>query len=198
MNEKGDCLLLNTEGVAAAFHNWEEVVPLQCFDHCWWSTEKKSSLFFLVWDMDWQCFHKRLCRHSLSTLKVQHLFKQIEFSYFTFDSLNFLLTKSLIGPHSLFSNFSQSSIVDLGWGNLLFILIQIWKMYEHVIYMMNSPFQGWHMIITLVLWNKNLDFYPNSTMKILWVTAIVSTTSLEFKMLQEGFALIQITITHTT
>jgi hypothetical protein len=54
--------------------------------------------------MDWQCFHKRLCRHSLSTLEVQRLFKQIEFSYLTFDALNFLLTKSLIGPHSLFPN----------------------------------------------------------------------------------------------
>jgi hypothetical protein len=80
----------------------------------WWSAEKKSSLFFLVWDIDWQCFHKRLCRHSLSTLEVQHLFKQIEFNYFIFDALNFLLTKSLTGPHSLFSNFFQSSIVDLG------------------------------------------------------------------------------------
>jgi hypothetical protein len=47
------------------------------------------------------------------------LFKQIKFSYFTFDALNFLLTKSLIEPHSLFSHFSQSSIIDLGWGNLL-------------------------------------------------------------------------------
>jgi len=50
---------------------------------------------------------------SLSTLEVQHLFKQIKFSYFTFDALNFLLTKSLIEPHSLFSHFSQSSIIDL-------------------------------------------------------------------------------------
>jgi hypothetical protein len=102
---------------------------------------RKVNDVFLMWDMDWQCFHKRLCRHSLSTLEVQHLFKQIEFSYFTFDALNFLLTKSLIGPHSLFPNFSQSSIVDLGWGNLLFILVHTWQMYEHVIYMMNTPFE---------------------------------------------------------
>jgi hypothetical protein len=40
------------------------------------------------------------------------LFKQIEFSYFTFDALNFLLTKSLIGPHSLFSNFSSRCMHD--------------------------------------------------------------------------------------
>jgi len=67
----------------------------------WWSAEKTSSLFFLVWDMDWQCFHKRLCRHSLSILEVQHLFKQIEYSYFTFEALNFLLTIDL-SPNSFF------------------------------------------------------------------------------------------------
>jgi hypothetical protein len=39
---------------------------------------------------------------------------------------------------------------------------------------------------------------PNSTMKIFCVTVIVSPTSLEFKMLQEGFALMQIKIAHTT
>jgi len=159
---------------------------------------RKVNDVFLMWDMDWQCFHKRLCRHSLSTLEVQHLFKQIEFSYFTFDALNFLLTKSLIGPHSLFPNFSQSSIVDLGWGNLLFILVHTWQMYEHVIYMMNTPFEGWHIVVTFIWWNKNLDSCPNSTMKIFWVTIILSPTSLEFKMLQEGFALMQITIAHTT
>jgi len=159
---------------------------------------RKVNDVFLVWDMNWQCFHKRLYRHSLSTLEVQHLFKQIEFSYFTFDALNFLLIKSLIGPHSLFLNFSQSSIVDLEWGNLLFISVHAWQMYEHVIYMMNSPFKGWHMVVTLVWWNKNRDSCPNSTMKIFWVTAIGSPTSLEFKMLQEGFALMQITIAYTT
>jgi hypothetical protein len=44
----------------------------------------------------------------LSTLKVQHLFKQIKFSYFTFDALNFLLTKSLIRPHSQLFSFQCS------------------------------------------------------------------------------------------
>ena len=50
-------------------------------------------------------------------------------------------------------------------GDLLFILVHAWKMYEHVIYMMNSPFEGWHMVVTLVWWNKNRDSCPNSTMK---------------------------------
>jgi len=66
------------------------------------------------------------------------------------------------------------------------------KMYEHAIYMMNLPFEGWHMIVTFVWWNKNLDSCPNSTMKIFGVTIILSPTSLEFKMLQEGFAPMQI------
>jgi hypothetical protein len=74
-------------------------------------------------------------------------------------------------------------------GDLLFIPVHAWQMYEHVIYMMNSPFEGWHKVVTLVWWNKNFDSCPNSTMKIFWVTTIVSPTSLEFKMLQEGFAL---------
>jgi len=66
------------------------------------------------------------------------------------------------------------------------------KMYEHEIYMMSSPFKGWHMIVTLAWWNKNLDSCPNSTMKIFEVTVILSPTSIEFKMLQEGFAPMQI------
>jgi hypothetical protein len=35
-------------------------------------------------------------------------------------------------------------------------MINVW----HVIYMMNSPFEGWHMVVTLVWWNKNLDSCP--------------------------------------
>ena len=64
-------------------------------------------------------------------------------------------------------------------------------MYEHVIYMMNSPFEGWHIIANLAWWNKNLDSWTNSTMKIFWGTVIMSPTSLEFKMLQEGLARMQ-------
>jgi hypothetical protein len=65
---------------------------------------REANDVFLMQNMNRRCFHRRLCRHSLFTLEVQHLFKQIEFSYFTFDALNFLLTKSLVGPHSqLFS-----------------------------------------------------------------------------------------------
>jgi hypothetical protein len=69
-------------------------------------------------------------------------------------------------PLSSFSIFFQSSIVDLEWGNQLFIPVHAWQMYEHVIYMMNSPFEGWHMVVTLVWWNKNRDSCPNSIMKI--------------------------------
>jgi len=122
---------------------------------------RKVNDVFLMWDMDWQCFHMRLCKHSLFTLEVQHLFKQIkESSYFTFDALNFPLDNDpFIEPHSLFSNFSQYSIVDLGWGNQFFIPVHAWQMYEHVIYMMNSPFEGWHMIVTLVWWNKKIFWF---------------------------------------
>jgi len=45
---------------------------------------REANDVFFMQDMDKQCFHRRLCRHSLSTLEVRHLFKQIEFSYFTF------------------------------------------------------------------------------------------------------------------
>jgi len=55
-------------------------------------------------------------------------------------------------------------------------------------YMMYSLFKGWHMVVTLAL-NKNFDFCLNSTMKISWVTTIMSPASLDFKMLQEGIAL---------
>jgi len=56
--------------------------------------------------MDWQCLHKRLCKHSLSTLDVQRLFKQIEFSYFTFDALNFLLNWFLTNLFLYLPSFS--------------------------------------------------------------------------------------------
>jgi hypothetical protein len=55
-------------------------------------------------------------------------------------------------------------------------------------YMMYSLFKGWHMVVTLAL-NKNFDVCLNSTMKISWVTTIMSPASLDFKMLQEGIAL---------
>ena len=51
--------------------------------------------------------------------------------------------------------------------------------------------RGDNMVVTLVWWTRIVIFCPNSTMKIFWVMAIVSPTSLEFKMLQEGFARMQ-------
>jgi len=47
-----------------------------------------------------------------------------------------------------------------------------------MLYIMNSPFEGWHMVVTLVWWNKNLDSCPNSTMEISRVTTIVSLADL--------------------
>ena len=185
LNQKGDCLLLITEGVAMIVHDLGEAVPLQCFGHCWWSADEKSQWCF-------PCMGYRLTvlpQEAVQTFPFQHLFKQIK------ESRDH---DPLIEPYSLFSKFSQSSIIDLEWRNQLFIPVYAWKMYEHVIYMMNSPFEGWHMVVTLVWWKKNHDFCPNSTMKLFWVTTIVSPTSLEFKMFQEGFALMQITIAHTT
>jgi hypothetical protein len=73
---------------------------------------------------------------------------------------------------------SKSGVVDSEGTHLSF-----WCMHDKCmnmkIYMMNSPFEGWHMIVTLAWWNKNFDSCPNST-------------SLEFKMLQEEFAPMQI------
>jgi hypothetical protein len=100
-------------------------------------------------------------------------------------------------PLSSFSISFQSGVAELLWGTHL----STWCMhawYEHVNFMMNSPFEGWHMVITLVWWNKNRDSCPNSTMKIFWVTVIGSPTSLEFKMLQKGFVLMQINKKNST
>jgi hypothetical protein len=44
--------------------------------------------------------------------------------------------------------------------------VHVWQMYEHVIYMMNSPFERWHMVVTLVWWNKNFYSCSNSTIEI--------------------------------
>ena len=85
----------------------------------------------------------------------------------------------------IFHLFSISAI-DLRWGNLLFIPVHAWQMYEHVIYMMNSPFEGWHMVISLAWWNKSFYYCSNSTIEISWVMTIISPVSPEFKMLQEG------------
>jgi hypothetical protein len=58
-------------------------------------------------------------------------------------------------------------------------------------YMMNSSFKGWHMVVTLVWWDKNFDSCSNFTTKISWVTIIVSPVSPKFKMLQEGLTSMQ-------
>jgi hypothetical protein len=146
-----------------------------------------------VWDTDYQCFHKRLCKHSLCILEVQHLFKQIyESSYFTFDAFQFSFdNEPLSDPFLYFPSFSRSNAVNLRWGNLCFNLGASMINVCACFYMMNSPFKGWHMVITFAWWNKNFDSCSNSTTKIPWVTVIVWPVSPEFKMIQKGLALMQ-------
>jgi len=97
-----------------------------------------------VRDLDWRYFHKRQCRCFLSIPETQHLFKQFcEFSYFTFDALNFPLIMSLyLSPFFIFHIFSQSGVVDHRWGDLRFNLgacmLAVWAYF----YMMNLPFKG--------------------------------------------------------
>jgi hypothetical protein len=55
--------------------------------------------------------------------------------------------------------FVQSGVAKLRRGTYFYpgtCMINVW----HVIYMMNSPFEGWHMVVTLVWWNKNLHSCP--------------------------------------
>jgi len=86
------------------------------------------------------------------------LFKKIcESNYFTSDALNFLLIMSLyLSSFFIFHLFSRSGVVDLRWGNLHFNLgacmLNVWACF----YKMNLPLKGWHMVVTLAWWNKNL------------------------------------------
>jgi len=199
LNQNEDCLFLITEGVAIIVHDLGEVVPLQCFGHCWWSADEQSQWWFpcvghglIVLPQEAvQTFPSLLkfntCSSRSKSLATSHLMLSISFRSWP----------SYRTPFFIFQHFSvQHSRPRVR--ELTFHPGACMTNYEHVIYMMNSPFDGWHMVVTLVWWNKNRDFCPNSTMKILWLTTIVSPISLEFKMLQEGFALMQITIAHTT
>jgi hypothetical protein len=99
-------------------------------------------------------------------LKLSVCSNTCESSYFTFDAPIFFWQWAFIWPFSLFSHPFSISAIDLRWGNLLFIPVHVWQMYEHVIYMMNSPFERWHMVVTLVWWNKNFYSCSNSIIEI--------------------------------
>jgi len=118
LNQKRGCLLLKSL-LSFMTEMKERWCHFSVYDLYWCSAEKESSLFFLVWDMDWQCLHKRVCKHSLSTLDVQHLFKQIKFSYFTFDALNFLLTIGFPPTSFFICHLFQSGVGELIWGTHL-------------------------------------------------------------------------------
>jgi hypothetical protein len=45
-------------------------------------------------------------------------------------------------------------------GGLLFILVHAWQMYEHEIYMMNSPFKGWQYGRNSCMMEQELWFLP--------------------------------------
>jgi hypothetical protein len=118
--------------------------------------------------------------------------RRSESSYFTVDALNFILIMSLyltsffasiIFPSIACSTacvreptFQPDTCMINVWTFNLYDRLALWG----VTYDRNS---AW--------WNKNLDSCTNSTMKIFWATVIVSPTSLEFKMLQEGLAWMQ-------
>jgi len=142
-------------------------------------------------DVEKQCFYRRLCRHSLSIWSSTLVQADLSLATSPLMLSTFFWQWASLWPLSSFPIiFVQSGVAKLGRGTYFYpgtCMINVW----HVIYMMNSPFEGWHMVVTLVWWNKNLDSCPNSTMKIFLVTTIGSPTSFEFKMLQEGFALMQ-------
>jgi hypothetical protein len=53
LNQKGDYLSLMIEGVVAVMTEMKERwCHFIVYGPYWWSAEKKSSLFFLVWDID--------------------------------------------------------------------------------------------------------------------------------------------------
>jgi len=115
-----------------------------------------------------------------------------ESSYFTFNALNFLLTMSLsLTPFFIFHHLCSIGCSKARMGNLPFDPVHAWQMYEHVIYMMNWPFEGWHMVITLAWGNKIFYSCSNSTIEISWVLTIISPVSPEFKMFQQGLAQMQ-------
>jgi hypothetical protein len=185
LNQKGDCLLLIIEGVTAAVHHWGEVCHFNVLAIASGVLRKRVHYFSLygTWtdsnstrgcaDIPFLLLKFSACSSRSKSLATSYLMLLIFVrqwpSYWT--------------PFFIFQLFSIQYSRDLKWGNQLFIPIHVWQMYKHVIYMMNSPFEGWHMVITLVWWNKNRDFCPNSTMKTFWVAAIGSPTSLEYKML---------------
>jgi hypothetical protein len=151
-------------------------------------TEKRGTTSIGV---DKQCSHRRLCRHSLFHLMLNSCSGRSESSYFTCDAPIFFWQWASIWPLSSFAIlFFQSGVSKLIWGIYFHpgaCIINVW----HVIYMMNWPFEGWHMVVTLVWWNKNFYSCSNSTIEISWVMTIISPISPEFKILQEGLAQMQ-------
>jgi hypothetical protein len=81
---------------------------------------------------------KRLCKHSLSTLEAQHLFKQIyESSYFTFTALNFLLIINLCLTLVFIFHLHQSSRPQVG-GTYVSTVCMLDKMNEMHKWMQNA------------------------------------------------------------
>jgi hypothetical protein len=136
-----------TGGIAIIVHDWKREVQLQL-------------------DVDKQCFHRRLCRHSLSIWSSTLV--QADLSLATPSlmlSTSFWQWASLWPLSSFPIIFVQSGVAKLGWGTYFHPgtwMINVW----HVIYMMNWPFKGWYMVITLAWWNKNFYSWSNSTIEI--------------------------------
>jgi hypothetical protein len=150
--------------------------------------EKKRCSFNWTWTSN---VPTKNCADIPFPFNAQHLFKQIWvwLLHLWCSQLHFDIVP-LSDPFLYYPSFSiQCSKPRIG--EPIFppgtCMINVWtcNLYEEL------ALQGWHMITTLVWWNKNLDSCTNSTKKIFWATVIVSPTSLEFKMLQEGFARMQ-------
>jgi len=150
---------------------WFRRRPMHQVVISWWlkallllfMTEKKRCSFNWTWTSS---VPTKDCANILVPFNAQHLFKpfnlmlntysnKCESSYLPVDALRFLLTMSLaLTPffisHHLFSIRGSKAYL----GDPTFNLVHAWQMYKHIIYMRNSPFEGWHMVITLAWWTR--------------------------------------------
>ena len=167
-----------TEGIAVVVHDWKGEVQLQ-------------------WDMNKQCSHRILCRHSLSLWCSTLVQADLSLA-----ASPLLLSTSFwhcasLWPFSLLSIFSfQCSKPRTG--EPIFphgtCMINVWtcKLYDElalrgVTYGRNSCMMKQESWFLPKLYNENFLSDGSCVTHKSW-----------FKMLQEGFALMQIKIAHTT
>ena len=142
-------------------------------------------------DMDKQCSHIRLCRHSLSIWCSTLVQADLSLATSPLMLSTFFVIMSLYLTSFFISIIFLITCSKPRTGEPIFphgtCMINVWtcNLYEElalrgVTYGRNS-----------CMMKQESHSCPNSTMKIFWVTAIGSPTSPEFKMLQEGLAQMQ-------